>query len=193
MNIDIYYDLVCPYSFIGHDQFIKALKILGFEDISLHYIPYPLDMKQYGEKTTKDALVKKLGGREEVVARNLKSLTERGKLYGLTLDFDQTKMVDTEICLYKINTLKNPYELVSYLFQEYFANGFDFSHDSLVDAFKKFGYDYDDIDVAEEVVKNETVHSVPTFCVNGTLFSGSNDVDGYIEIVKDIIIGSDHA
>ena len=186
MKIDMYYDFACPFCYIGHNQIIKALKKLEIKDVRFNYIPFPLNVHSYGFKTSKEVLMVKYNMSEEEALNNLKSLENRGKTFGLNIDAFNTKMVDTSIVMGKISKLNNPINLVERLLEEYFCNGFDFNVLETKILFKEYGYDYDSIEVKTPLSRHPQVEAVPTYTIDGVTFSGSNDVDGYIDIIKQI-------
>lgn len=186
MKIDMYYDFACPFCYIGHNQLVKALNKLEVKDVVINYIPFPLNVHSYGHTGSKEVLMVKYDMSEEEAIGSLKALEERAKSFGLKIDSFNTKMVDTKPVMAKIAKLNNPTALVERLLEKYFCDGFDFNIEGTKQIFSEYGYDYDAIIGEDELVRHPQVEAVPTYTIDGITFSGSNDVDGYIEIIKQI-------
>lgn len=186
MKIDMYYDFACPFCYIGHNQLIKALKKLEVKDVVINYIPFPLNVHSYGLKTSKEVLMVKYNMSEVEAINSLKSLEQRGDSFGLNIDAFSTKMVDTTNVMAQISKLNNPTILVEKLLEEYFCNGFDFNVTDTKEIFEKYGFTYDTTLEVSELPRHPQVEAVPTYTIDGITFSGSNDVNGYIEIIKQI-------
>jgi len=187
MRIDVYFDPICPWCYIGKRRLQRALGLRPAIRAELHWKPFMLnpDMPQGGMERTA-YLLHKLGT-EARVRRLLGALESTGQSEEIAFKFDNISQtpntVDAHRLVYYASALGQAEQVVEALFHSYFVEGGDIgAFDELSAIGRKVGLDggaldaYLDSTTDYEWVldQNSTAHRLgvngaPCFLLNGEL------------------------
>lgn len=98
MKIEIWSDVMCPFCYIGKNNFEKALESLPFKDqVQVEWKSYQLDPTLDPGKTvsTPAYFREKKGFPEAQASRMLAQVTEMGRSAGIDFRFDRTLITNT--------------------------------------------------------------------------------------------------
>lgn len=127
MRIDIVFDTICPWCFVGKRRLEKALAQRSHQPFDLHWRPFLLnpDMPENGIARSL-YLERKFGGTSRV-ARMLKSLEEAGEKENIPFAFDRIQVTPNSVESHRLVQLAVQKglaaEVVEGLFLAYFCQG----------------------------------------------------------------------
>jgi predicted DsbA family dithiol-disulfide isomerase len=161
MRIDIVFDTVCPWCFVGKRRFDRALKLRPHLNPEVRYRSFLLnpDLPPQGVDR-REYLERKFGGSHQY-DRMSKSLVHTGKGEGINFALDKIKRTPNSANSHRLvrlaHTLGSQHEALELLFKAYFERGLDLGNVEVL------------IDLAEEVgIKRHMAHAH---------LSGDNDLD----------------
>jgi predicted DsbA family dithiol-disulfide isomerase len=130
MKVDIYSDVACPWCYIGHTRFDRALADFArAEDVEVRYRPYQLDPRSpMRAEPMLEYLARRFGARGREMANHV---IEIGRAEGLVMDYDRGLAVNT-LNAHRLLALAEREHganvqrtLVRRLFAAHFAEGLD--------------------------------------------------------------------
>lgn len=208
MKIDIWYDVVCPFCYLGEQRLDRALKELGLhEEVELSFKSFELNPNQpvyAGEKIHESLANKYRIGLDEAKQMNA-NVAAQAKDLGLHFDFDQMKQTNTldahRLTKYAIEEGKGK-EMVTRLFSAYFEKGQLVSdHEVLLDLAEEVGLDreatakviadktayYDLVREEESLASQLGITSVPFFVINNKYaIKGAQPVETFVASLEKI-------
>lgn len=185
MHINVIFDTVCPWCFIGKHRLAQALRNNPQESVEISWQPFLLnpDMPFEG-MDWHHYLTAKFGG-ELRAQRVYAAITEAGRQSGIEFDFDAIRRTPSSIDSHRLVRFADreavAEEAVERIYNEYFLHGRDIGDRSVlleiaealaldVDGFRDYLHSDDDIDDIRD--QNARAHrfgisGVPAFVVDG--------------------------
>lgn len=198
MKIEIWSDVMCPFCYIGKNNFEQALEKLPFKnDIKVEWKSFQLDpsLDPKETKTTFEYFKEKKGFPEAQAQQMIGNVTQMGKDAGIDFHFDKALITNT-FSAHKLLHLAKKYnkanEMEEALFIAHFIDGKNVGDletlvslaDSLginkEEAEKVLTSDEFDYDVNQDILeaRNNGVTGVPFFILNGKYaVSGAQPVE----------------
>ena len=129
MRIDIVFDTVCPWCFIGKRRFDRALRLRPNIKPEIRYRSFLLnpDLPAHGVDR-REYLDRKFGGSQQY-ERIVEALTYTGKSEGINFALDKIKRTPSSASSHRLvrlaQTMGQQHEAVEVLFTAYFERGLD--------------------------------------------------------------------
>lgn len=128
MTVDIYSDIACPWCYIGHRRFSRALETYSnADDIEVVFRPYQLDPTLSETPVSlRTRLREKFGASDDAMVRRV---TEVGEQEGLDFRFDRAQAVNTLTAHRMLRLAEQEYDaatqrrLAEMLFAAHFTDG----------------------------------------------------------------------
>ena len=181
MKVDIYFDIVCPWCYIGERRFMKALEMAGETALELTFRPFQLDPGAAPEtRSLGTYLTTRFGAMAEPMQRRVSQYAEAE---GIRIEWERALIANTERAhrLVRLATLE--YDagvqraLVEALFRFHFTEGGDLGDvEQLANVAQSAGMDRAralawltstagerDVRAALQDARSIGVQSVPTF------------------------------
>ncbi|MFP3831363.1 DsbA family protein [Chryseobacterium sp. SIMBA_028] len=198
MKIEIWSDVMCPFCYIGKNNFEQALEKLPFKgEVEVEWKSFQLDPTLDSNKTqnTIQYFREKKGVPESQATQMLTQVTQMGKGAGIDFDFEKALITNT-FNAHKLLHLAKKYnksnEMEEALFIAHFIDGQNVGDtEVLVSLAEKLGIDKDearqavtsdqlDYEVNQDILeaRNNGVSGVPFFVLNGKYaVSGAQPVE----------------
>ena len=129
MKVDVYFDIVCPWCYIGERRFLRALAESGATDVELEFRPFQLDPGAPAEtRPLGEYLTRRFGAMAESMQRRV---SEQAAGEGIAIDWDRALIANTARAhrLVRLATLEygagEQRGLVEALFRFHFSEGGD--------------------------------------------------------------------
>ena len=129
MKVEIYFDVVCPWCYIGERGLLDALKAVGAGDVEVVHRPFQLDPKAGAEA---EPIAEYLARRFGAMAPSMTArVTEVGERAGIRFDWERALMANTMAAHRLVLLAGREYdaavqaELVEGLFRAHFTEGRD--------------------------------------------------------------------
>lgn len=187
MKIEIWSDVMCPFCYIGKNNFEQALEKLPFKDqVEVEWKSFQLDPTLEVSKTqdTIQYFREKKGVAEAQATQMLSQVTQMGKGAGIDFNFEKTLITNTfnaHKLLHLAKKHNKSNEMEEALFIAHFIDGKNVGDvDVLVSLAEKLGIDKDeatkavtsdelDYEVNQDILeaRNNGVSGVPFFVLNG--------------------------
>lgn len=187
MKIEIWSDVMCPFCYIGKNNFEQALEKLPFKDrVEVEWKSFQLDPTLEVNKTqdTIQYFREKKGVAEAQATQMLSQVTQMGKGAGIDFNFEKTLITNTfnaHKLLHLAKKHNKSNEMEEALFIAHFIDGKNVGDvDVLVSLAEKLGIDKDeatkavmsdelDYEVNQDILeaRNNGVSGVPFFVLNG--------------------------
>jgi predicted DsbA family dithiol-disulfide isomerase len=210
MQLDVIFDTVCPWCYIGKRRLERALALRPGTDVRIKWRPFMLnpDMPPGGIDRTA-YLIKKFGS-ETRVRRVYGAIGEAGHSVEIDFAFERIRRTPNSVASHRL--IRHAAEsievapLVERLFEAYFIEGVDIGNaDILLDIGTTFGLDRDalrqyldsDEDVAEIYEENARAHrlginGVPAFAFAGNMvISGAQEPEVLVRVLDAAKAGQD--
>ncbi|MEU4405167.1 DsbA family oxidoreductase [Streptosporangium sp. NPDC023963] len=201
MKVEIYSDVVCPWCYIGHTRFARAVERYRAKggEVEVEFRPFQLmpDAKSNGELTLTWAATR-FGGAEQA-AQMFGRVTEVAAEDGLVLDFDhsiQANTFDAHRLIQLAGEQGRGEEALQALFRAHFTDGLDVgSREVLAGLARELGVQADlDGEDGAAAVKEELaqaralgVSSVPLFLFEGQFaVSGAQPEDTLLAALEEV-------
>jgi predicted DsbA family dithiol-disulfide isomerase len=129
MKIEVWFDYVCPFCYLGKRHLDIALKELHLTDnVAIEFKSYQLnpDMPPYSGKGIAEHLSEKYDISPEEAMSNLSEVQERARKVELFYDFENMKLTnsfDAHRLTQYARTLGKDHELAGNIFEVYFEKG----------------------------------------------------------------------
>lgn len=198
MKIEIWSDVMCPFCYIGKNNFEQALEKLPFKDqVEVEWKSFQLDPTLDANKpqTTIQYFEEKKGVPESQAKQMLAQVAQMGKGVGINFDFEKALIVNT-FTAHKLLHLAKKHnksnEMEEALFIAHFIDGKNVGDpEVLVSLAENMGIDTEearkavtsdemDYEINQDILeaRNNGVSSVPFFVLNGKYaVSGAQPVD----------------
>lgn len=187
MKVEIWSDVMCPFCYIGKNNFEKALEKLPFKDeIEVEWKSFQLDPSlNPGEtKTTFEYFKEKKGVPEAQTKQMIEQVSQMGNTAGIRFNFDKAIITNTfsaHKLLHLAKKYKKANEMEEALFIAHFIDGKNIGNrDTLVEIAESLGINTDETrqvltseEFDDEVrhdfseAKNHGISGVPFFILNG--------------------------
>ncbi|MEC5174458.1 DsbA family oxidoreductase [Chryseobacterium nepalense] len=198
MKVEIWSDVMCPFCYIGKNNFEKALEKLPFKDeIEVEWKSFQLDptLNPYEIKTTFDYFREKKGVPEVQAKQMVEQVSQMGNTAGISFNFDKAIITNTfsaHKLLHLAKKYKKANEMEEALFIAHFIEGKNVGDiNTLVDIAGSLGINTDEArkvltseEFDDEVkhdfseAKDHGISGVPFFILNGKYaVSGAQPVD----------------
>ncbi|PWN71627.1 disulfide bond formation protein DsbA [Chryseobacterium phosphatilyticum] len=205
MKIEIWSDVMCPFCYIGKNNFEQALEKLPFKDqVEVEWKSFQLDPTLEVNKTqdTIQYFREKKGVAEAQATQMLSQVTQMGKGAGIDFNFEKTLITNTfnaHKLLHLAKKHNKSNEMEEALFIAHFIDGKNVGDvDVLVSLAEKLGIDKDeatkavtsdelDYEVNQDILeaRNNGVSGVPFFVLNGKYaVSGAQPVDVFEDALQ---------
>jgi len=191
MEIDIIYDTVCPWCFIGKRRLEEALALRPGLSISPNWKPFLLNPGMPIEGLDRSAYLIKKFGSETRISRIYGAISDAGLSVEINFAFDRIDRTPNSINSHRLVKFAENYdkatEMVEVLFTEYFINGKDIGDKNvLVKIADDLGLDadkYNDIlasnnDIEDILTENSKAHSLGINGVPAYVFNGKMAISG---------------
>lgn len=205
MKVEIWFDFVCPFCYMGERKFEKALAAFEHKDeVEIIFKSFQLNMSQKDVKgkDIHQVIADKYNITYEQAKDNNDRITKAAAEVGLNYRFDILKLNNTqlahEISKYAESVGKGK-ELVDLYFKGYFEEGLDIGNEEkLLELAQKAGLDISDLkkqlageDLKAEVKKDEAlarkleISSVPYFVFdNKYAVSGAQEPEQFLKALN---------
>ncbi|MHA2033336.1 MAG: DsbA family oxidoreductase [Candidatus Kariarchaeaceae archaeon] len=184
MKIDVYFDTICPWCWVGKHNLDKALELWNGERIEVNYKTFFLDETiPEGGVPSEGRLQKKYGMTDQQLKEYLERLHKLGLESGVVFEYDKIKITPNTIASHMLINLvpeNNRSEAIERIFYEFFNQGQDIGDIEFLKALAKdfnvdiqqFEKNLHDVDKKEEVLRDVNiarymgVQGVPFYIIN---------------------------
>ncbi|SDI67083.1 Predicted dithiol-disulfide isomerase, DsbA family [Chryseobacterium taeanense] len=187
MKIEIWSDVMCPFCYIGKNNFEKALEGLPFKDeVEVEWKSFQLDpsLNPVEIKTTMEYFKEKKGFPEAQVKQMIGQVLQMGKDAGIEFNFEKALITNTFLAhklLHLAKKYKKADKMEEALFIAHFIDGKNVGDkDTLISIAESLGLDKDEAqqvlasdEFNDEVqrdfseAQNHRISGVPFFILNG--------------------------
>ncbi len=204
MKIEIWYDFVCPFCFLGETKFEMALNTLSFkENISLTFRSFQLNPSQSKVETQGKDIHQIIAEKYHISYDQAKANNDRivasAKAVGLNYRFDLLKPSNTEkahMLAHSVKDTQSQQDFIKRVYSAYFEEGADISDTgTLLKLMSDVGLDtsafekhLEDPGLLTRVKQDQEqaralgVNGVPFFLIDGKYaISGAQSVEHFIE------------
>ncbi|MGJ3260849.1 MAG: DsbA family oxidoreductase [Rhodospirillales bacterium] len=202
MQLDVIFDTVCPWCYIGKRRLERALALRPGTDISISWRPFMLNPDMPPDGIDRTAYLIKKFGSETRVRRVYGAIGEAGQSVEIDFAFDRIRRTPNSVASHRLirHAVRSidVAPLVERLFEAYFIEGVDIGDtDILSDIGAQFGLDRDQVkryldsgaDVAEIYEENARAHrlginGVPAFAFEGNMvISGAQEPEVLVRVL----------
>jgi predicted DsbA family dithiol-disulfide isomerase len=202
--IEVFSDVVCPWCFIGKRRLAMAIKILGWEDVPIHWKAFQLnpDMPSGGMDRL-EYRTKKFGSAEHALRLDA-NVTVIAAKEGITFNLDRIQKApntfDAHRLIWIANRAGTQDTVIETLFKAYFTEGQDIGDLKILEEIARSAGLPPDLlktDLGKPEVLADLHHaqkvgisSVPTFLVNGVFATAGAQPPGQLaEFLKQAAAG----
>lgn len=207
MKVEVWFDFVCPFCYLGETKFAKALARFEHKDeVELVFRSFQLRMANEdtkGKDIHQVVAEKYHIGYAQSKANNAR-ITEAGKEVGLNFDFDAMKLGDTDFAhqiMQYAKKVQKEQSLIKRYFKLVFEDGMEIEdHETLLNIAGELGMDLTELkrELASGVLKAEVqkdeeaahrlgIDTIPTFIMDGAYaISGAQDEEHLLEALKKV-------
>ena len=200
MQIDIFFDLVCPWCFIGKHRMDRALAERPSLPVELNWQPFQLNPGMPpGGMDRRDYLSAKFGGSGRA-AQIYAMVAETAERDGLTLELDAIRRTPNTLDAHRLVRFatrhgRDPAHVAEAIFQAYFQQGRDIGdRNTLADIGEEIGLDRTGVDdhlasrndinhvrSADAAARRMGIQAVPCFVFDRRYaLSGAQEPDSFI-------------
>jgi len=210
LQVDIFADFVCPWSYLGKRRLESALKAVKGPTI-LHWHPFQLNPAMPAAGMQFDRYLEAKFGSRESMEPVIQQLTRLGKADGVEFRFDLMKRVPNSInahCLMALAEERkcNTMALAEDIYRAFFTEGRDIGQRSvLAEIAARHGIDQEllataldkgairkGVFAAETKARENGVQGVPAYLVNRRVFVvGAQTPDNLIHVFDHAMFGDD--
>ena len=185
MRIDVIFDTVCPWCYIGKRRLEAAIAEHGADDIEIHWNAFLLNPDIPPEGMQRRAYLRAKFGGESRAQRVYGAIARAGAAAGIDFNFDEIdwtpNTIDSHRVVHYAQNLGRGVEAVERIFQSYFLEGRDIGKRSvLIDIGRQIGlnedrlrsYLHDTSNIQTVLDHNARAHrlgvsGVPAFIIDG--------------------------
>lgn len=207
MKVEVWFDFVCPFCYLGETKFAKALARFEHKDeVELVFRSFQLRMANEDTKgkDIHQVVAEKYHIDYAQSKANNARITEAGKEVGLNFDFDAMKLGDTDFAhqiMQYAKKVQKEQSLIKRYFKLVFEDGMEIEdHESLLNIAGELGMDLTELkrELASGVLKAEVqkdeeaahrlgIDTIPTFVMDGAYaISGAQDEEHLLEALKKV-------
>jgi predicted DsbA family dithiol-disulfide isomerase len=202
LHLQVVADLICPWCFIGKRSLDQALKVLAGQgvDVELEWLPYQLNPAMPSEgMDRKQFRSVRFGSWENALAMDARAV-EAGRRRGAEINYQVQMRTPNTVAAHALARLARAEggavlqeRVVDALFAGYFAHGLDIGDPAVLEriadeagmtpgAVQRSLQGYAKVRELDDAIRAMGLSGVPSYLVDGKLlFSGSQDVEGYVE------------
>ena len=207
MKVDIYFDVVCPWCYIGERRFARALEALGASagDVEVEYRPFQLDPNAPDRATPIAQYLERRFGAMSGSMQGRVGKVAAGE--GITIDWSRAQMANTRKAHALLRLAQREYDadvqhaLVEALFRAHFTDGIDVGDVALLAAIagsvgmnptraaEWLSSGAGEADVREAIRGAQAigVQSVPTFVFDRRYaVEGAQPVESFVEVMAEV-------
>lgn len=205
MKVEIWFDFVCPFCYLGDTKFEKALSAFEHKaEIELIFRSFQLNMANEDTKgkDIHQVVAEKYNISYEQSKANNARIAEAGREVGLHYNFDEMKLNDSELAhqiMQYAKRFQKEHALVKRYFKAYFEEGMDIGNrEALLKIAAELGLDISELtrELASGVLKTEIqkdevaarrfgINTIPHFIIDGTYaLSGAQNEEYFLENLR---------
>jgi len=191
MHIDIIFDTICPWCFIGKRRLEKMLSRRPQLNAKIYWHAFLLNPYMPPEGSDFHGYMRKKFGNDLRSDRLFKTINQAGQSVGIEFDFDQVKRAPNTIDSHRLVRFaarqNRATEMVETLYQKYFIEGRDIGNRSVlidIGISQRFDeqalrdYLYSDEDVADVLEQNPRSHRLGISGVPAFIFERQFSISG---------------
>lgn len=207
MKVEVWFDFVCPFCYLGDTKFAKALEQFEHRDeVELVFRSFQLRMASEATKgkDVHQVVAEKYQISYAQAKANNGRITEAGNEVGLNFNFDAMKVADTELAhqiMQYAKKVKKEHALIDRYFKAVFEEGMDIGdQDTLLSLARELGLDITELNhelaggaLKAEIQKDEEaahrlgIDTIPTFVMGGAYaISGAQEEERLLEALKKV-------
>ncbi|MBO6520524.1 MAG: DsbA family oxidoreductase [Rhodospirillales bacterium] len=202
MQLDVIFDTVCPWCYIGKRRLERALALRPGADVEIKWRPFMLNPDMPPDGIDRTAYLIKKFGSETRVRRVYGAIGEAGHSVEIDFAFDRIRRTPNSVASHRLIRHAarsiNVAPLVERLFEAYFIDGVDIGDtDTLTRIGVEFGLDGEQVkrylesnaDVAEIYEENARAHrlginGVPAFAFESNMvISGAQEPEVLVRVL----------
>lgn len=202
MQLDVIFDTVCPWCYIGKRRLERALALRPGVNVRINWRPFMLNPDMPPDGIDRTAYLIKKFGSETRVRRVYGAIGEAGQSVEIDFAFDRIRRTPNSVASHRlIRHARRSIDvapLVERLFEAYFIDGVDIGDtDTLAEIGEEFGIDRAQVkrylestaDIAEIYEENARAHrlginGVPAFAFEGNMvISGAQEPEVLVRVL----------
>ncbi len=210
MQLDVIFDTVCPWCYIGKRRLERALALRPGADVRIRWRPFMLNPDMPPDGIDRTAYLIKKFGSETRVRRVYGAIGEAGLSVEIDFAFERIRRTPNSVASHRLIRFATQSidvaPMVERLFEAYFIDGVDIGDTGiLLDIGTSFGLERDtlreylesDTDVAEIYEENARAHrlginGVPAFAFAGNMvISGAQEPEVLVRVLDAAKAGQD--
>jgi predicted DsbA family dithiol-disulfide isomerase len=202
LHLQVVADLICPWCFIGKRSLDQALKILAEQgvEVDVDWLPYQLNPAMPTEgMDRKEFRTVRFGSWENALAMDARAV-EAGRRRGAEINYQLQTRTPNTVAAHALVRLARAEggaalqeRVVDALFAGYFSYGQDIGEHAVLEriaanagmrpgAVQRSLQGQEEVWQRDDAIRAMGVSGVPSYLVDGKLlFTGSQEVDGYVE------------
>ncbi len=208
MQLDVIFDTVCPWCYIGKRRLERAVAMRPNANIDIHWRPFMLNPDIPNDGIDRTAYLIKKFGSETRVRRVYGAIGEAGHSVEIEFAFDRIQRTPNSVSSHRLIRYAAHFidvaPMVEELFESYFVGGIDIGDTNvLVDIGVSYGlepaalraYLESDADVAAIYEENARAHrlgvnGVPAFAFQGSMvISGAQEPEVLVRVLDAAVAG----
>ena len=207
MKIEIWFDFVCPFCYLGDTKFENALSEFEHKaEVELEFRSFRLNMANEDTKgkDIHQGVAEKYHISYEQSKANNERIAEAGREVGLHYNFDAMKLNDTELAhqiMQYAKRFQKDHALIKRYFKEYFEEGMDIGNrEGLVQIAGELGLDIAELGreltsgvLKAEIQKDEAaarrfgIDTIPHFIIDGKYaVSGAQNKENFLAALRKV-------
>ncbi len=202
MQLDVIFDTVCPWCYIGKRRLERALALRPGVNVRINWRPFMLNPDMPPDGIDRTAYLIKKFGSETRVRRVYGAIGEAGQSVEIDFAFDRIRRTPNSVASHRLirhaGRSIDVAPLVERLFEAYFIDGVDIGDtDTLAEIGEEFGIDRAQVkrylestaDIAEIYEENARAHrlginGVPAFAFEGNMvISGAQEPEVLVRVL----------
>jgi predicted DsbA family dithiol-disulfide isomerase len=202
LHLQVVADLICPWCFIGKRTVDKALEILAKQgvEVDIDWLPYQLNPAMPTDgMDRKEFRSVRFGSWENALAMDARAV-EAGRRRGAEINYQLQTRTPNTVAAHALVRLARAEggailqeRVVDALFAGYFSHGQDIGNHAVLEriagnagmmpgAVQRSLQGQQEVRERDDAIRAMGVSGVPSYLVDGKLlFTGSQEVDGYVE------------
>lgn len=192
MKIDVYFDTICPWCWVGKHNLEKALEMWDGDKIEVFYKTFFLDETiPEGGVPSEGRLQKKYGMSDQTLKDYLENLYNMGLESGVEFEYEKIKITPNTIAshvLINMASKEQKSDLIERVFYDFFNQGMDIGNiEILIDIAKDFNISIAEFEqnLIDKEKRQQVIHEV-----NAARIMGVQGVPFYIINDKYAISGA---
>lgn len=207
MKVEVWFDFVCPFCYLGDTKFDKALARYEHKDeVELVFRSFQLPMANEDTKgkDIHQIVAEKYNISYSQSKANNDRIAEAGREVGLHYNFDAIKLNDTEYAhqiMQYAKKVKKEHALINRYYKAFFEEGMDIGdQEALLQIAVEIGLDLSELKrelasgvLKEEILKDEVaarrfgIDTIPHFIFDGKYaVSGAQDEESFLRVLKKV-------